>query len=669
MASGNILKTAKSLRALIERYNYEYYVLDAPTVPDAEYDRLMSELMHLEEEHPELITEDSPTRRVGAAPVSAFGEVRHRIPMLSLANAFEEAELEAFDRRIREGLGINEVEYVAETKLDGLAVSLLYQNGKLARGATRGDGRSGEDVTWNVRTIDCIPLKLYKDKFPERLEVRGEVYMTRTGFHELNTYQEKNGNKTFANPRNAAAGSLRQLDSAITAKRPLKFFAYGIGECEGAELPDTLAEIQSRLKQWGIPVSPLTQCVTGLSGCFDYYREIGNQRANLDYDIDGVVYKVNRIEHQETLGFVSRAPRWAIAYKFPPEEELTRVLGIEVQVGRTGALTPVARLETVFVGGVNVTNATLHNMDEITRKDVRVGDTVIIRRAGDVIPEVVRVILEKRPRGLKKFVMPESCPVCGSEVVRAEGEAVYRCNGGLFCRAQSIQAIIHFASRRAMDIDGLGDKLVEQLVNNHLVDNVADLYTLQKDDLLQLERMGDKSADNLLKALEKSKSTTLARFIYALGIREVGEATAMALAQSLGSLQRIRTANEESLQSIPDIGPVVAAHIVSFFHEAHNQEVIDRLVASGVHWDESTSSKSNDGKLAGKTFVLTGTLSGMTRDEAKDRLVALGARVSGSVSGKTDYVIAGTDAGSKLDKAEKLGVTVIDESRFLEMID
>jgi len=668
MVAKKVVDTVAGLRERIEQYNYEYYVQDAPSVPDAEYDRLMSELMRLESRYPELITEDSPTQRVGAPPLSAFSEVEHKVPMLSLANAFEKAEMQTFDRRIRVALGIDEVEYVAETKLDGLAVSLRYEQGKLVRAATRGDGRTGEDVTRNVRTIDCVPLKLYQRGFPPVLEVRGEVYMTRTGFRQLNAVQSEKESKTFANPRNAAAGSLRQLDSAITASRPLSFFAYGIGEVGGGELPATLAEIQEKLKFWGIPVSPLTRRVHGLSGCYDYYHEIAGRRAELDYDIDGVVFKVNRIDQQTELGFVSRAPRWAIAYKFPPEEEVTRVIDIEVKVGRTGALTPVARLETVFVGGVNVTNATLHNMDEIGRKDVRVGDTVIIRRAGDVIPEIVRVIMEKRPRGLQPFRMPDTCPVCGSEVVRQEGEAVYRCNGGLFCRAQSIQSIIHFASRRALDIDGLGDKLVEQLVNNHLVDNVADLYALKKEDLLQLERMGEKSAGNLINALEKSKITTLARFIYALGIREVGEATALALATHIGSLDKIRSADEATLQEIPDIGPVVAAHIVSFFHEAHNQEVIDRLTARGVHWTDQNTSATESGKLAGKSFVLTGTLSSMARDEARDRLQALGAKVTGSVSSKTDYVIAGAGPGSKLDKAEKLGVTVIGEDEFLKMI-
>ncbi len=668
MPSATIQKKLESLRAKIEKYNYQYYVEDAPSVPDAEYDRLMAELLEIESRHPELVSSDSPSQRVGAGPLEAFEQVRHTVPMLSLANAFDEAEMQAFDRRMREALASDTIEYLAETKLDGLAVSLRYASGRLVRAATRGDGTTGEDVTHNVRTIDCIPLKLYRHDHPGVLEVRGEIFMTRTGFRKLNQDQEENGDKTFANPRNAAAGSLRQLDPSITARRPLSFYAYGIGEVSGDRLPDNLADIQKQLKDWGLPVSPLARRVTGLEACKDYYADIAARRSGLDYDIDGVVIKLNRLAEQETLGYVARAPRWAIAWKYPPEEEITRVLDIEVQVGRTGALTPVARLESVFVGGVNVTNATLHNMDEIRRKDVRVGDTVVIRRAGDVIPEIVRVVPEKRPRGLKTFNMPKTCPVCGSEVTREEDAAVYRCNGGLYCRAQGIQSIIHFASRRAMDIDGLGERLVEQLVNRGIVANVADLYGLEPGDLAELERMGDKSTSNLLDALDKSKSTTLARFIYALGIREVGEATALALARHFGNLHDLREAGTETLQAIRDIGPVVARHIAGFFAEPHNLEVIDRLINADVHWPQEHPQQRVNVDLAGKIFVLTGTLSSMGRSEARERLLALGARVSSSVSSKTDYVVAGSEAGSKLDKAEKLGITVLGEEEFLKKI-
>ena len=649
----------------IEYHNYRYYVLDDPVITDAAFDLLMNELQALEAEHPELVTPESPTQRVGAKPLQEFPEVRHAIPMLSLANAFSAEEMESFDRRVREKLSIDVIEYAAETKLDGLAISLLYENGRLMLGATRGDGTTGEDVTLNVRTIHAIPLRLL-GAHPPRLEVRGEVYMSKAGFHALNKAQEKSDGKQFANPRNAAAGSLRQLDPAVTAKRPLQFFAYGIGEYAGVKMPGQHYGILQQLQEYGLPVPPETRLVRGLGGCFDYYETIAKKREKLPYEIDGVVFKVNAIDLQEKMGFVSRAPRWAIAYKFPPQEMSTRITDIEVQVGRTGAVTPVARLEPVVVGGVTVTNATLHNEDEIKRKDIRVGDTVIIRRAGDVIPEVVRVMPEHRPRHAPVFHMPGKCPVCHSEVIRVEGEAIARCTAGLFCPAQRIQSILHFASRRAMDIEGLGAKLVEQLVGRGLINSVADLYTLSVSELSALERMGDKSAENVIAALEKSKQTTLPRFIYALGIREVGEATALALARHFGALDPIMDATAEILEQVPDVGPVVARHITGFFAEAHNRKVIARLQKAGITWPAITSTGTSP--LAGKTFVLTGTLESMTRDEAKERLQSLGARVSGSVSAKTDYVVAGADPGSKLDKARDYNVTVMEENEFLKLV-
>jgi DNA ligase (NAD+) len=649
----------------IEYHNYRYYVLDDPVITDAAFDLLMNELQALEAEHPELVTPESPTQRVGAKPLQEFPEVRHAIPMLSLANAFSAEEMESFDRRVREKLSIDVIEYAAETKLDGLAISLLYENGHLMLGATRGDGTTGEDVTLNVRTIHAIPLRLL-GAHPPRLEVRGEVYMSKAGFHALNKAQEKSDGKQFANPRNAAAGSLRQLDPAVTAKRPLQFFAYGIGEYAGVKMPGQHYGILQQLQEYGLPVPPETRLVRGLGGCFDYYETIAKKREKLPYEIDGVVFKVNAIDLQEKMGFVSRAPRWAIAYKFPPQEMSTRITDIEVQVGRTGAVTPVARLEPVVVGGVTVTNATLHNEDEIKRKDIRVGDTVIIRRAGDVIPEVVRVMPEHRPRHAPVFHMPGKCPVCHSEVIRVEGEAIARCTAGLFCPAQRIQSILHFASRRAMDIEGLGAKLVEQLVGRGLINSVADLYTLSVSELSALERMGDKSAENVIAALEKSKQTTLPRFIYALGIREVGEATALALARHFGALDPIMDATAEILEQVPDVGPVVARHITGFFAEAHNRKVIARLQKAGITWPAIT--RTGTSPLAGKTFVLTGTLESMTRDEAKERLQSLGARVSGSVSAKTDYVVAGADPGSKLDKARDYNVTVMEENEFLKLV-
>ena len=660
-------KRIEALREQIRHHNYLYYVLDAPEIPDAEYDRLLRELQQLEAEHPELVTPDSPTQRVGAEPLKAFGEVRHEVPMLSLDNAFSDEELADFDRRVRERLGTDKpVDYAAEPKLDGLAVSLLYEDGVLVRGATRGDGTTGEDITQNVRTIPAVPLRLLGKGWPRRLEVRGEVYMSHEGFRRLNEMAEKKGHKPFVNPRNAAAGSLRQLDPRVTAERPLEIYCYGTGLVEGGRLPDRHTRTLDKLRSWGLRVYHGIEVVRGLDGCIDYYRRMQQQRDKLPFDIDGVVFKVDRFDQQEQLGFVARAPRWAVARKFPAQEELTRVLDIDVQVGRTGAVTPVARLEPVFVGGVTVTNATLHNEDEVHRKDVRIGDTVIVRRAGDVIPEIVAVVRERRPKNARKFVMPKQCPVCGSDIERVEGEAVARCTGGLFCEAQRREGIRHFASRRAMDIEGLGDKLVEQLVDQGLVEDVADLYSLDQDTLAGLERMGGKSAANLIAALEKSKSTTLDRFLYALGIREVGEATARSLAQHFGDLEPLMKAGQEELEAIPDIGPVVAQHIVHFFQQPHNRDVITKLIEAGVHWPKVK--KAARQPLAGKTYVLTGTLSGMTRDEARAKLQALGAKVSGSVSKKTTAVIAGEKAGSKLAKAESLGVPVLSEDEFLKLI-
>jgi DNA ligase (NAD+) len=665
----DIRRRCAELREAIDHHSYRYYVLDSPEIPDAEYDRLMRELQDLEARYPELVTPDSPTQRVGAGPLPEFGEVVHEVPMLSLGNAFSEQEVLDFDRRVRERLGVDEVEYAAETKLDGLAVSLLYEDGQLVSGATRGDGMRGEDVTQNVRTIHAVPLRLRGKGCPRILEVRVEVFMTLDGFHRLNEEQRKRGEKVFVNPRNAAAGSLRQLDPRITAARPLTLFCYGVGRVEPeGRLPDRHSEVLKALKGWGLRVSSLVKVVRGVRGCLDYYGEVGRQRQTLGYDIDGVVYKVNRVEQQSALGFVSRAPRWAIAHKYPAQEEVTRVLDVEFQVGRTGALTPVARLEPVFVGGVTVSNATLHNMDEIERKDVRTGDAVIVRRAGDVIPEVVSVLPDRRSARARRITLPAVCPVCGSQVVRPEGEVVARCSGGLVCPAQRKEAIRHFASRRAMDIEGLGDKLVDQLVERGLVDTVADLYQLTVEQLAGLERMAEKSAANLAEALARSKDTTLARFLYALGIRDVGETTARALAAHFGSLDRTMEADAEALQMVSDVGPVVAQHVASFFHESHNRQVIERLREAGLHWPEAEPKASGEQPLAGLTFVLTGALESMTRDEAKERLEALGAKVSGSVSGKTRYVVAGADPGSKLAKAQELGVEILDERGLLELL-
>jgi DNA ligase (NAD+) len=666
-APKEIAQRVAELRDNIDYHNYRYYSLDDPVVPDSEYDRLLRELESLEKQYPELITPQSPTQRVGAAPVEVFGEIVHTVPMLSLGNAFEEQELIDFDRRVRERLQSDQVEYAAETKIDGLAASIRYQDGRLVSGATRGDGTRGEDVTQNIRTIKAVPLHLRGDDFPRVLEVRGEVFMTNEGFRRLNEDQAERGEKAYANPRNAAAGGLRQLDPRITARRPLTMFCYGVGDVREGWLPGTQTGIVARLKHWGLRVSPDVAVVQGVDGCRDYHAKMLARRESLGYAIDGVVFKVNDIAEQKQLGTVSRAPRWAIAYKFPAEEALTRVRAIDVQVGRTGTLTPVARLEPVQVGGVTVTNATLHNQDEIDRKDVRVGDTVVVRRAGDVIPEVARVVKDRRPRRTRRFYLPAKCPVCGSEVVRIEGEAAARCSGGLYCPAQRKQAVWHYASRRAMDIEGLGEKLVEQLVDAGLVDSILDLYSLTEEQVAALDRMGKKSAAKLIAAIAKSRDANLARFLFALGIRDVGEATALSLAMHFGDLQPLRTASEERLQEVPDVGPVVARQITSFFAEPHNQQVLDGLV-KWVHWPAEKPRSAGDTPLAAKRFVITGTLDAMTRDEAKRRLQALGAKVSGSVSGKTDYLVAGANPGSKRSKAEALGVPILDEDAFLKLI-
>lgn len=667
MSSQEIINRVKELRELIIQNNYHYFVQDEPVIPDAEYDRYMQELTAIENEFPELVTDSSPTQRVGAVPLDSFLEIRHEVPMLSLGNAFDADEMTAFDRRIRDKLEKDNIEYVAETKLDGLAVSILYEDGLFIRAATRGDGTTGEDVTLNVKTIKSIPLSLLDGKYPERVEIRGEVFMSHDGFRKLNDNQKEKGEKLFVNPRNAAAGSLRQLDSRITSERHLSFFAYGVGIVEGGVLPESHAELLSRLKTWGVPVSPETKVMRKLAACFEFYESISSRRSSLGYDIDGVVFKVNRLDQQDIMGTVSRAPRWAIAYKFPPEEELTEILDIEIQVGRTGALTPVARLKPVFVGGVTVTNATLHNEDELKRKDVRIEDTVIVRRAGDVIPEVLKVVMEKRPVDAKVFKMPSNCPICGSDVEREEGEAVIRCSGGLYCSAQQVQAIIHFASRRAMNIDGLGDKLIEQLVEKGLINNLSDLYKVTQEQLTELERMAEKSATNIIEALNDSKETTLDRFIYALGIREVGDATARSLANHFGNLSAIQSASQETLEDVTDIGPIVAKHIVTFFSQSHNQDVINDLITAGLHWPNVKI--KTEQPLKGKIFVITGTLETLKRDEAKQRLIELGAKVSSSVSKKTDYVIAGNDPGSKAEKARQLEVEILDESTFLSLIN
>ncbi len=659
-------KQAQALRQQLNEYGYHYHVRNEPQVPDAEYDRLYRRLVAIEEQHPELVTADSPTQRVGDRPIEGFSQVVHELPMLSLDNVFDAPGFTAFDKRIRERLERDELRYAAETKLDGVALSLLFEQGRLVRAATRGDGAAGEDVTANVRTIRSVPLALRGDDYPARLEVRGEAFMEKAGFAELNAAQQAREEKLFANPRNAAAGSLRQLDPRITAQRPLLFCAHGVGVVDGGRAPRSHFDVLQALQEWGLPVDAATRRVTGVGECLDFYQDVLQRRAALPHEIDGIVFKVDDLALQEQLGFVARAPRWAVAYKFPPEEELTQVLNIEVQVGRTGALTPVARLKPVRVGGVQVTNATLHNQDEIRRKDLRIGDTVVVRRAGDVIPEVVRALPERRPRTARPFTMPERCPACGAPVKRVEGEAALRCDGGLHCRAQAVQSLTHFAARGAMDIDGLGDKLLERLFDEGLVRDVADLYRLEQEPLAALEKMGEKSAENLLQALEASKSARFARFLYALGIREVGEATAANLARHF-TLEEMKTADEEDFCRVRDVGPVAAGNIVRFFQDERNVDVIDRLIAAGVRWEDERGAAAAD--LQGKTFVITGSLQSLSRNQARDGLRERGAQVSGSVSGKTDYLVAGESPGSKLDKARELGVEVTDEARLLTLLD
>jgi DNA ligase (NAD+) len=659
----------QQLRELINRYDYEYYVLDAPSVPDSEYDNIYRELQALEQQHPSLKTADSPTQRVSGSAANAFNSIAHRQAMLSLNNAFEDNELAAFDKRIGEALGITQITYAVEPKFDGLAITLTYENGIFTQGATRGDGYTGEDVTHNLRTLRAIPMRLHCAEPPRLLEVRGEVLMLKRDFEKLNQTQLSKGEKLFANPRNAAAGSLRQLDSRITAQRPLTFFAYGLGAAEGIPSLSNHSSAMDYLASLHFPVSHERGVVIGADGLRSYYQKIGKLRDSLPYDIDGVVYKVNEFGQQNELGFVSRAPRWAIAHKFPAQEALTIVEDITVQVGRTGAITPVARLKPIFVGGVTVTNATLHNEDEVRRKDVHIGDTVSVRRAGDVIPEVVFVVTERRPAHARRFEMPTACPECGSHILKQADEAVARCTGGLFCPAQRKQAITHFASRRAMDIEGLGDKLVDQLVEANLVHTLADIYKLDLSTLSNLERMANKSAQNILNALETSKNTTLARFIYALGMRNVGEATAKDLAKHFGSLNALMKADTEQLLEVNDVGPVVAESITNFFSEAHNQTVIAELIAAGIHWPESEGKQAASGNFLGKTLVLTGTLPTMSRDTAKELIEAAGGKVSGSVSKKTDYVVAGAEAGSKLDKAQELGVAILDEAGLLALLE
>ncbi|UHQ55995.1 NAD-dependent DNA ligase LigA [Microbulbifer sp. YPW16] len=659
---------AQELHAILSRANYQYYVLDAPELPDAEYDRRLRELQELEQQYPELLTPDSPTQRVGAEPLTEFAEVQHEVPMLSLDNAFDDDELQEFDRRVRDRLNSREaVEYACEPKLDGIAISLLYRDGVLERAATRGDGTTGEDITQNVRTIGSVPLRLIENGVPAVLEVRGEIYMPRAGFAELNEKAREAGDKVFVNPRNAAAGSLRQLDSRITARRPLELCVYGVGLVERASLPDKHTEILQQLHRWGFRINSEMAVAADIHDCIEYHRKLGEKRAELPYDIDGIVFKVNSIPLQRRLGFVARAPRWAMAYKFPAQEEMTVLRDVEFQVGRTGAVTPVARLEPVFVGGVTVSNATLHNRDEIERLGVKIGDTVVIRRAGDVIPQVVSVVESKRPGNARDIVFPDHCPVCDSPVESTPGEAVARCSGGLICSAQRKQAIKHFASRKAMDIDGLGDKLVEQLVDEGLLHSVSGLYRLEAEQVAGLERMGEKSAQNLVDALERSKDTTLPRFLYALGIREVGEATARNLARHFGDLEPLMQADEEALQDVEDVGPVVAHFVAEFFEQPHAQEEIEALRQAGVHW-AAEETGGEEQPFAGQTWVLTGKLETLSRSEAKDYLQRLGAKVAGSVSANTHTVVAGPGAGSKLNKARELEIPTLDEDEFLEML-
>ncbi|MCX8650643.1 NAD-dependent DNA ligase LigA [Gilliamella sp. B2776] len=672
----DVTEQLTSLRNLIRHHEYCYYVLDAPEIPDSEYDKLIKQLQTIEQQHPNLITTDSPTQRVGGAPLAQFDSIKHELPMLSLDNVFDESSFIAFNKRVKDRLHLSEneqVEYCCELKLDGLAVSILYENGKFSKAATRGDGTTGEDITANVRTIKTIPLVLMGENIPRRLEVRGEVFMTHKGFTKLNADAEKRNEKVFANPRNAAAGSLRQLDPKITAKRPLSFYCYGVGIVEGSSLPDTHYDRLMQFKAWGLPVSEKVEKRQGAQAALSYFKQIGEQRMSLGFDIDGVVIKVNNIELQNELGFVARAPRWATAFKFPAQEEVTQLNKVDFQVGRTGAITPVARLEPVSVAGVIVSNATLHNSDEIARLGIREGDYVTVRRAGDVIPKIVAVLLDRRPKETKEIVFPTHCPICGSLIVRDEGQAISRCAGGLICPAQRKEALKHFVSRRAMNVDGMGDKIIEQLVDKDYVRTPADLYKLNIPTLCSLEKIGEKSANNLLNALNASKNTTLSRFIFALGIPNVGEVTAENLANQLGSLSAIENASLEQLQTVNDIGIVIAESIIDFFQEPHNRKVIEQLTSDdiNVHWQDITPDAQTtivDSPFAGKTIVLTGTLSVLTRDEAKNKLKQLGAKVTGSVSKNTDLVIAGEAAGSKLDKAQELGIKVIDEQEMLNLL-
>ena len=659
------------LRTTLRHHEYLYHVMDTPEIPDAEYDRLMRELRELEAQHPELITPDSPTQRVGAAPLASFSQIRHEVPMLSLDNVFDEESFLAFNKRVQDRLkNSDDLTYCCELKLDGLAVSILYENGLLVQAATRGDGTTGEDITSNVRTIRAIPLKLRGDNIPQRLEVRGEVFLPQAGFEKINEEARRTGGKVFANPRNAAAGSLRQLDPRITAKRPLTFFCYGVGVLEGGELPASHSARLQQFKFWGLPVSERVKLCHTPEEVLTYYRKVEEDRPNLGFDIDGVVIKVDSLALQEQLGFVARAPRWAVAFKFPAQEQMTFVRDVEFQVGRTGAITPVARLEPVHVAGVLVSNATLHNADEIERLGLRIGDKVVIRRAGDVIPQVVNVVLSERPEETREIVFPTHCPVCHSDVERVEGEVVTRCTGGLICGAQRKESLKHFVSRRALDVDGMGDKIIDQLVEKEYVHTPADLFQLTPGKLTGLDRMGPKSAQNIVDALEKSKETTFARFLYALGIREVGEATAAGLAAHFGTIEALEQASIDDLQKVPDVGIVVATHVRNFFAEESNREVIAQLRKEGVRWPAPVvvNAEEIDSPFAGKTIVLTGSLSQLSRDDAKAQLDALGAKVAGSVSKKTDLVIAGEAAGSKLAKAQELGIAVIDEDEMLRLL-
>ncbi|TDQ59617.1 DNA ligase (NAD+) [Mesocricetibacter intestinalis] len=667
----DIAQQIEQLRESLRRHEYLYHVLDNPEIPDSEYDRLFHQLKALEQDYPQYADDNSPTRRVGAKPLSGFAQVRHELPMLSLDNAFSDEEFYGFVKRIQERLSLppESLEFCCEPKLDGLAVSILYENGLLSRAATRGDGTTGEDITANIRTVRNIPLRLLTENPPRRLEVRGEVFMPQAGFERLNQQALAQGEKTFANPRNAAAGSLRQLDPKITSRRPLTLNAYAIGIAEGVSLPDTHYQRLQWLKSLGIPVNPEIRLCKGAAQTLDFYRTIADKRSSLGYDIDGTVLKINSIALQQALGFISKAPRWAIAYKFAAQEELTRLNDVEFQVGRTGAITPVAKLEPVFVAGVTVSNATLHNGDEIARLDIAIGDTVIVRRAGDVIPQIIGVLHERRPAEAKPIVFPQHCPVCGSQIVRVEGEAVARCTGGLICAAQRKEALKHFVSRKAMDIEGVGAKLIEQLVDRELIHTPADLFKLDSLTLTRLERMGPKSAENALNSLEKAKHTSLARFIFALGIREVGEATALNLANYFGSLEALQQASKEQLLEVQDIGEVVANHILLFWQEPHNVAVVQDLIGQGVHWERVEVKEIADNPFKDKTLVLTGTLSAMGRTEAKALLQQWGAKVSGSVSAKTDLLIAGENAGSKLAKAQALGLEVWSEQEFLRVLE